>query len=231
LGMAVPSLAWWLSARSRWGTPAGPKGSGRAVAWGGGWICWRELGDAGRAGTGGARPGGCSGGCGGGVGPCLSFHRLPASSATLRGPTGIDRNHDNITGGCLVPKAAADHGPPLGGDGPVKAPLGRHVDPRRLDAALGRAQHRRDGQVLHDDQVVGADQDGGGLLDPLAAAVGLGGAQAGDGGLGPGPTLRAFRWRASRSCNRRSRLTPPGRNPGATTHIRATTRNLVERYR
>src|SRR5690606_8753171 len=65
------------------------------------------------------------------------------------------------------------------------------VTARRVEGAFRRADHVGDLQVLDDDHVEPAREDGGGLLHPVLAPIALTGPQPGDGQLDPRPPVRS----------------------------------------
>ena len=83
------------------------------------------------------------------------------------------------------------HSPPLTADLPVEAPFLRNVGPRTIRTAARRAGQRAHLQVLDTDVLEAARHIGGGLFDPVAAAICFAGAQAGDGQLGSCAPVRS----------------------------------------
>ena len=142
------------------------------------------------------------------------LRRVTAGRAALGRVGRVDGDHDYgrwgavkvDRGGGLGFEPGPEQTPGLGVDGSVQAALLGDVGAGLVDGASSGPDHVHDGEVFDGDEVVVADQGGGGLLDPVLASVDLTGREAGEGVLGGGPTVRALGLAGEASLQ----PTPPG---------------------
>lgn len=105
---------------------------------------------------------------------------MPAHRATLRRERRVDLLDP---AGGFVLQAAGEHAPARGEDGPVEPGLLTDVPSRLVDGAAGGSGHVADPEVFDSDEVGGACQFGGRLLDPVLPALSV---------PGPGPGELSF---------------------------------------